>query len=222
MIGLAVARSALRPVRQLSEAAEHIARTEELNADPGHRRRRAGQPRASFNDMLRALQRSRDRQRRLVADAGHELRTPLTSLRTNLELLAQADKRGGMDGELAAGDLRGRHGPGRGAVHVWWVIWSSWPVTSRCPERPSRSTWPTSWPVPSTGYAAAPPRSLFETRVSAWWVVGEAQILERAVTNLLDNAAKWSPAGGTVGIYLHGGELNVTDEGRGSPRPTCP
>ena len=41
--------------------------------------------------MLAALAASRDRQRRLVADAGHELRTPLTSLRTNLDLLAQAD-----------------------------------------------------------------------------------------------------------------------------------
>ena len=46
----------------------------------------------AFNAMLAALAASRDRQRRLVADAGHELRTPLTSLRTNLDLLAQADQ----------------------------------------------------------------------------------------------------------------------------------
>ena len=46
--------------------------------------------------MLAALSASRDRQRQLVADAGHELRTPLTSLRTNLELLTQADRQGGL------------------------------------------------------------------------------------------------------------------------------
>ena len=48
----------------------------------------------SFNAMLRALDESRDRQARLVADAGHELRTPLTSLRTNLELLIAASRPG--------------------------------------------------------------------------------------------------------------------------------
>ena len=45
----------------------------------------------AFNSMLTALSASQARQRQLVADAGHELRTPLTSLRTNLDLLAQAD-----------------------------------------------------------------------------------------------------------------------------------
>ena len=45
----------------------------------------------AFNQMLAALAASRDRQRQLVADAGHELRTPLTSLRTNLDLLSQAE-----------------------------------------------------------------------------------------------------------------------------------
>ncbi len=52
--------------------------------------------------MLAALSASRDRQRQLVADAGHELRTPLTSLRTNLDLLAQADQRGGLSPESRA------------------------------------------------------------------------------------------------------------------------
>ena len=49
--------------------------------------------------MLTALAASRDRQRQLVADAGHELRTPLTSLRTNLDLLTQADGAGDLPPE---------------------------------------------------------------------------------------------------------------------------
>ena len=53
----------------------------------------------AFNAMLAALSASRDRQRQLVADAGHELRTPLTSLRTNLDLLTQADRQGGLSAE---------------------------------------------------------------------------------------------------------------------------
>ena len=47
---------------------------------------------ARVQPMLAALAASRDRQRQLVADAGHELRTPLTSLRTNLDLLTQAER----------------------------------------------------------------------------------------------------------------------------------
>ncbi len=46
-------------------------------------------------------------------------------------------------------------------------------------------------------------------------VFGEPQLLERAVTNLLDNSAKWSPPGGTVQIRLHEGTLTVSDEGPG-------
>jgi two-component system sensor histidine kinase MprB len=46
-------------------------------------------------------------------------------------------------------------------------------------------------------------------------VVGDANSLERAVTNLLDNAAKWSPVDGTVTVRLTGGVLTVDDQGSG-------
>jgi two-component system sensor histidine kinase MprB len=55
----------------------------------------------------------------------------------------------------------------------------------------------------------------FDVAVEPWWVDGEATSLERAVTNLLDNAAKWSPPGGTVTVRLAGGRLMVADEGPG-------
>ncbi|HNM96544.1 MAG TPA: sensor histidine kinase, partial [Marmoricola sp.] len=48
-----------------------------------------------------------------------------------------------------------------------------------------------------------------------WVVVGDANALERAITNLLDNAAKWSPEGGTVHVELSEGTLVVSDEGHG-------
>jgi two-component system sensor histidine kinase MprB len=55
----------------------------------------------------------------------------------------------------------------------------------------------------------------FETDLAPWYLVGEEAGIERAVTNLLDNAAKWSPAGGTVAIRLEDGTLVVDDEGPG-------
>ena len=53
-------------------------------------------------------------------------------------------------------------------------------------------------------------------------VVGDSSSLERAITNLLDNAAKWSPADGTVTVRLGDGVLTVDDQGGGvaeSDRP---
>ena len=82
-----VARAGLRPVRQLTDAAERVARTDDLRpilVSGGDELARLTE---NFNMMLRALAESRERQARLVTDAGHELRTPLTSLRTNVELL---------------------------------------------------------------------------------------------------------------------------------------
>ena len=91
LAGWAVARNGLRPVRRLTTAVEDIARTERLDPIPVEGRDEVARLAVAFNAMLTALSASQARQRQLVADAGHELRTPLTSLRTNLDLLAQAD-----------------------------------------------------------------------------------------------------------------------------------
>ena len=90
--GSLVARTALAPVRRLTEATEEVTATRDLSrrmADEGTDE--LGRLAASFNTMLAALEDSARSQRRFVADASHELRTPLTSLRTNIEVLARAD-----------------------------------------------------------------------------------------------------------------------------------
>ena len=87
MAGGAVARAGLRPVARLTEAAERVARTDDLRPIPVFGSDELARLTEAFNMMLRALAESRERQARLVTDAGHELRTPLTSLRTNVELL---------------------------------------------------------------------------------------------------------------------------------------
>ena len=78
----------LRPVAQLTAAAEHVTRTGDLTARLGHTMTdEVGRLGASFDTMLAALEESVVAQRQLVSDASHELRTPLTSLTTNLDLL---------------------------------------------------------------------------------------------------------------------------------------
>ena len=90
-----MAQSSLRPVRQLSAAVEEITATTELMPIEINATGDLARLAESFNQMLRSLNSSRERQAQLIADAGHELRTPLTSLRTNIELLT-ADARSGM------------------------------------------------------------------------------------------------------------------------------
>lgn len=91
LAGWAVARNGLRPVRRLTGAVEDIARTSRLAPLAVEGDDEVARLSRAFNQLLAAVEASRERQRQLVADAGHELRTPLTSLRTNLDLLAQAD-----------------------------------------------------------------------------------------------------------------------------------
>ena len=212
--GLAVARSALIPVRRLSAAAEHIARTEELTPIDVTGDDELASLAQSFNKMIATLAASRDRQRRLVADAGHELRTPLTSLRTNLELLALADRRGGMSAEQRDEIF---HDATAQVEELSTLVGD---LVELARDEPLHST-----PEPldladivSRAVDRVRRRGLgltFDVELSQWWVVGEEQLLERAVTNLLDNAAKWSPPAGRVSIHLMGGTLTVTDEGSG-------
>jgi len=212
--GWGVARNGLRPVRRLTENVEVITRTEDLTPLPVEGDDEIARLATAFNGMLAALSASRDRQRRLVADAGHELRTPLTSLRTNLDLLLQSDAAGGLDPAARAellddvgaqieemsnlvGDLveLARDEPLRRAVEQVDLA----EVVDRAVARARRR---------GTGLT-------FEVDSEPWWVTGESASLERAVTNLLDNAVKWSPPGGTVTIRLNHGTLTVEDEGPG-------
>src|SRR3954469_25211329 len=197
MAGGAVARAGLRPVGRLTEAAERVARTDDLRPIPVFGSDELARLTEAFNLMLRALAESRERQARLVTDAGHELRTPLTSLRTNVELLMasmapgaprlpeqemvglRADVLGQIE-ELSTlvGDLvdltRGDAGH---AVHEPVELAD---VIDRSLERVRRRR--------NDIY--------FDVQVIPWQVYGDPAGLSRAALNLMDNAAKWSPPGG--------------------------
>src|SRR5206468_4249748 len=105
-LGTGVARAALAPLRQLSEAASQVTRTRDLSRRvEATGRDELGRLAASFNTMLGALDESMRAQRQLVADASHELRTPLTSLRTNLELLERGQPTDPVERQQLLGDL---------------------------------------------------------------------------------------------------------------------
>jgi two-component system, OmpR family, sensor histidine kinase MprB len=219
LAGWGVARNGLRPVRRLTAAAEEIARTERLAPIKIEGDDEIARLASAFNQMLASLAASRDRQRRLVADAGHELRTPLTSLRTNIELLTQAgislpdEARAELLSDVRAqieeltnlvGDLveLARDDPTPTVIGTLELH----EVLDQAVARVRRRA----------------PGLTFDVDADTWYVEGDAAAVERALTNLLDNAAKWSPPGGTVTVTLHGGTVTVDDEGAGIPEADLP
>ncbi|MCR6033054.1 HAMP domain-containing protein [Nocardioides sp. zg-579] len=214
--GWAVARNGLRPVRRLTSEVEAIARTEDLDPIEVEGDDEVARLATAFNEMLTALAASRDRQRRLVADAGHELRTPLTSLRTNIELLTQADAE--TAGVLPEGARAELLADVHAQIEELTTLIGDLVELSRDDEAAHVVAPVDLAEVVDQALARVRRRAPgleFDVAVEPFEVVGDSAALERAVTNLLDNAAKWSPPGGTVTVRLAGGVLTVDDEGPG-------
>lgn len=226
--GLAVARAGLRPVDKLTEAVEHVARTEDLSIRiPVEEQSEDEVARLSrsFNSMTSALASSRELQQQLIADAGHELRTPLTSLRTNIELLTRSEETGrpipaddrkallasvkAQMTELAAliGDLQelSRSESGQqGGRHLQVVDFQE---TVEAALRRARLRGP---------------ELTITADLQPWYVRSEPSALERAIVNILDNAVKFSPEGGSIEVSLGQGVLRVRDHGPGIPADELP
>lgn len=214
LAGNAVARSGLRPVAELTGAAERIARSEKLAPIPVTGNDEIARLTQAFNAMLGALARSQERQRRLVGDAGHELRTPLTSVRTNLDLLIQADKRGGLadaDRQQLLDDVRAQ------MDELTQLIGDLTELARDVPQARRFQQVELMHVVEDaiTRVRRRAPGLHWDVQLNPFPVVGDEQLLARAVTNLLDNAAKYSPPDGRVTVRLVDGTLTVIDGGQG-------
>jgi two-component system sensor histidine kinase MprB len=219
LVGALVARGALRPVRTLTATAERITDTHDL----GERIETEGDDElgrlgTTFNAMLDSLEGAIRSQRQLVSDASHELRTPLTSLRTNIDLLRQGVTLSDRDRqrllrdvtreleelttlvanivELARGSQRDLH-----LEHA------------RLDELAEHVVQRAEARFPSLEFA------LEADETTVW---GDPEALERALWNLVENAAKWSNGGGRVDLTVVGGELTVRDHGPGVPAADRP
>ncbi len=220
-IGFVIARSAIRPVQRLTEAVTRVTDTNDLTPITVDGSGELADLGRSFNTMLGTLASSRERQKRLIADAGHELRTPLTALRTNVELLV-ADERSNMLPEGARGDiLRDIAGQlGEFTTLVGDLVHlSREDVVEPHPEPIDLRD------VINSAIARAKrrgPSLSFDVELNPLYLVGEPDSLERAITNLLDNAVKFSPPGGTIHVLLDGDRLRISDQGPGIPDDELP
>ncbi|TYK45459.1 HAMP domain-containing histidine kinase [Actinomadura decatromicini] len=214
--GLMIARASLRPVDELTGAVEHIARTEDLAVRiPEEGTDEIARLGRSFNSMTAALTASRERQRRLIADAGHELRTPLTSLRTNIDLLLRAEAAGR---DLPAPARRDLLDSVKAQMRELSSLVGDLLELARPDEAgPVRETVALHEAVARAVDRARlrGPGLTVRADTEPWYVLGDPASLERAAVNLLDNAVKFSPPGATVDVRLTGGELTVRDHGPG-------
>ena len=209
--GLLIARSALKPIDELAEAAEHVAETQDLGARIEIvSNDEVGRLAREFNAMLAALETSRQEQQRLVRDTGHELRTPLTALRTNVELLGRTpgltnEQRSELisAAEAEVKDLSSLVGE---VVDLASDRYTEGPtedllldeIVAACVERAKRR-----FDV----------EILLEAEPSP--VKGRPVALSRAVDNLLDNAVKWGAENGPIDVEVAGGRVTVRDHGPG-------
>jgi two-component system sensor histidine kinase MprB len=224
-IGLLVARAALRPVDRLTDAVEHIARTEELGTTiEVNGSDEIARLSESFNSMSTALASSRDRQSQLIADAGHELRTPLTSLRTNVDLLVRSEETGrALPEETRTRMLRNMKAQ---MLELSTLIGDLLELSR--PTRPKGSKPLEVLPLHDIVARALDrarlrgPGLTFDVDVHPWYVRADAHTMERAVINLLDNAVKFSPSGGAIDVRLRFGTLTVRDRGPGIPAEDLP
>ncbi|MEV7197893.1 HAMP domain-containing sensor histidine kinase [Streptomyces sp. NPDC093510] len=229
--GYWVSRTGLAPITRLTATAERIAATRDARhrielppGPPGREGREDEVTRlaTSFNTMLAELEESVAARRRLVADASHELRTPLTALRTNAELLARADRLTDAQRERASGAI------GRQLREVTGLVNDLIELARDAEPQPlleevrlaplaahtvdaTRGHWPA---IPFTLQVAPEAAELS--------VPGVPARLSRLLTNLVDNAAKFSPPGAPVEVALSATELTVRDHGPGIAEEDLP
>jgi two-component system, OmpR family, sensor histidine kinase MprB len=212
-LGWLVASTALAPITRFTR------RTEQVTADrdvahrlDATRSDELGRLAASFNQTLDTLERSVDAQRHLVADASHELRTPIASLRANIQVLDDADRLPAADRAALRADIVGELDELTALVaDIVELARNGEPASQEDEVRVDEVT-----AVLVERFARRFPDTVsFDATLEPTLVRGDPSRIGRAVQNLLDNARKWSPPGGTVTVTLSGGMVTVRDQGPG-------
>ena len=219
-IGWAMARRAVRPIEQLTRATDSMAESVEGDHDlPADAPGEVGQLARSFGAMVSSLRTSRAQQRMLIADAGHEFRTPLTALRTNLETLSR-------QGDRLTAEQR--------SLLMDAAVSETRELSELASELVDLATYSSSDSMPMEPCEvgdlvdAVIARFRSRTRIpierigEGGMVVGRPPELQRAISNLVDNAVKWSPVDGTVEIELTNRTVTVRDRGPGIPEADLP
>ena len=215
-LGPVVARTALAPAGEVSDAAEEVARTHDLT----HRIEvrgddELGRLAASFNEMIAALERSEAAQRRLVADASHELRTPLATLRTNIETLGRTENLDPEERKRLVADLTQELEEMTELVgDVVELARAPGAGRDRPPGRRARRAHPRrdrAGAAPRAGHASSP-----RTSTPPWSTPTRSGSAERSRTCSTTPASGARPAA-EIEVTVADGRVTVRDHGPGFP-----
>lgn len=210
--GALIGRAALAPVKRLTATVEEVTKTRDLSRRVAERGRdelsRLG---TSFDAMLGQLETSLRSQRQLVADASHELRTPLTALRTNLELLERGQPTDPVERQQLLRDLVTQME--RLTTLVGDLIEVAREEETPMPFEELNLEELVHEVVDDVSFRY--PRVQFNVTSAPSSINGVKVRVARAITNLLDNAAKYSPQGAAVDVTVANGEISVRDHGPG-------
>ena len=219
-LGALVARTALSPVASFTR------RTEELAADGDTSQRiqtdrtdELGRLARTFNTTLDALERSVEAQRHLVADASHELRTPIASLRANIQTLEHSERLPEAERASLRADILEELDELTSLVaDIVELARGAKPGELVDDVRVDEIVEQ----VAARARARAPDGVTLDVVTEPTLVRGEPERIQRAISNLVDNALKWSPQGGRVDIALADGGLSVRDHGPGFAEADLP
>jgi two-component system sensor histidine kinase MprB len=219
VLGRVASRRVLAPLAEVAAVAQEIGETDDLTKRlKVHADDEVGQLATNFNAMLDRLEASREAldesvraQRQLVADASHELRTPVTSLRTNIEVLLE-------EVELDPEDRRRLLADVVEQSEELTALVGDLIELARGDQRSAATD-----DVRLDGVAAESltrarrnaPGIHFEATLVPTLIDGVPERLARAMNNLLDNAARHSPPGGTVEVQVGPNGVEVRDHGTG-------
>ncbi len=211
LLGALVARTALAPIARFTR------RTETLtgNLDLSRRLEVEGRDELarlaeSFNGTLDALERSVQAQRHLIADAGHELRTPISSLRANIQILGDAERLPPGDQEALRRDIVAELDELTALVGDVVEL-----ARGATPDGAAEDVRLDEIVRATIDSARRRADLVFEMTLEPTVVRGQGERIGRAVSNLVDNARKWSPSEAIVQVTLSGGVLAVRDHGPG-------
>jgi two-component system, OmpR family, sensor histidine kinase MprB len=219
LLGALVARTALAPIGRFTAQTETLTGTLDLSRrlDVGGGKDELSRLTESFNATLDALELSVAAQRHLIADASHELRTPIASLRANIQVLGEAER-------LPAEEQRALREDIVAELDDLTALVGDVVELARGAEPPSQLDEVRLDEIVQDAARSARRRGdvSFELDLEPTVVCVAVGRVARAVSNLLDNARKWSPEQGVVEIDLHGGVLSVRDHGPGFQEADLP
>ena len=218
LLGMLIARTALAPVGRFTSQTETLTGSLDLSSRLEVRGRdELARLAESFNATLDALERSVAAQRHLIADASHELRTPIASLRANIQVLAEAER-------LPEEEQRSLREDILAELDGLTALVADVVELARGAEPPASLDDVRLDEVVEESVAAARRRGdvEFALDLQPTVVCGPADRIGRAVSNLIDNARKWSPPGSEVEVQLRDGALSVRDHGPGFAEADLP